>query len=676
MRGVLRAPASLLQDAYDGTADVSQWEAIGRSDQEMVVALVARNADLFTSNPGGLQGYGQCFPFSASFTLGEHGFAEGLLAAVPWALTGEPILAYNFMLWIGYFLSGFGMFLLVRHFTGDNRAGLLGGLFLQWLPGRLVDGGHPFLHAEFWLPFALLFLHRLFVTGRVRAAVGVAFFLCMQALESFYLILGVIPVILVYVPFLFWRHATYRWKALALSLAAGLCVALLGSWVLLPYLETREVWSLLSDRDGVLLPILGFMPGKLLFPGWIFFGLIVVGLLDRLRGPRSCDGEDPRMAMLLAVGIILSSSTYGLRVPGTAVAIPSIIKLLSGVVPGLDAVRALGVMSNIIWVPLALIAGYGARAVLDVFGSRGQQVLFVSLLLGVAGIRFWPALSIANFGRPLLVEARNVRPPEADIALLRSQPISALLHLPAFSARPTAKSSMELLLGSFSPSPNTSCYNSFGSPLGGQIVGLARRLPESGASEALAALGIDTVLFHKNARMPSWRVTPERQATFAERHANAQERFDGMLLESPEARERLVRFGETEGLVGYRLQGRLPTTSSTKTLIGTHNILQVWKEGKTQKVVFWIRNRGEEVYLDPEPRGFREGSVMWVDEKGAPISRVPVKFLMPIALGPGGLQRLFLGIEPPLGDGVHLGYLSLAEGKWKAIARARVRRGR
>jgi len=63
MRGVLRAPASLLQDAYDGTADVSQWEAIGRSDQEMVVALVARNADLFTSNPGGLQGYGQCFPF-------------------------------------------------------------------------------------------------------------------------------------------------------------------------------------------------------------------------------------------------------------------------------------------------------------------------------------------------------------------------------------------------------------------------------------------------------------------------------------------------------------------------------------------------------------------------------------------------------------------------------------
>jgi hypothetical protein len=65
---------------------------------------------------------------------------------------------------------------------------------------------------------------------------------------------------------------------------------------------------------------------------------------------------------------------------------------------------------------------------------------------------------------------------------------------------------------------------------------------------------------------------------------------------------------------------------------------------------------------------------MWVDEAGAPISRVPVKFLMPIALGPGGRLGLEVAIEPPPGQNVHLGYLSLAGGKWKDIARARVRR--
>jgi hypothetical protein len=66
--------------------------------------------------------------------------------------------------------------------------------------------------------------------------------------------------------------------------------------------------------------------------------------------------------------------------------------------------------------------------------------------------------------------------------------------------------------------------------------------------------------------------------------------------------------------------------------------------------------------------------VRWVDEAGAPISRVPVKFLMPIALGPGGRLGLEVAIEPPPGQNVHLGYLSLAGGKWKDIARARVRR--
>jgi hypothetical protein len=371
MRGVLRAPASLLQDAYDGSTDVSQSEAIGRSDQEMVVALVARNADLFTSNPGDLQ----------------------------------------------------------------------------------------------------------------------------------------------------WRSA---------------------------------------------------------FPGWIFFGLIVVGLLDRLRGPRFCDGEDPRTAMLLAVGIILSSSTYGLRVPGTAVAIPSILNLLSGVLPGLDAVRALGFMSNIVWVPLALIAGYGARAVLDVFGSRGQQVRFVSRLLGVAGIRFWPALSVANFGRPLLLESRYVRPPEADIALLRSQPISAFLHLPmAMTGSSTMTASPKLLLGSFWPSPTTSCYNSSPSPYAGQIGQLARRLPEPASSEALAALGIDTLLFHKELV-----------------HARAQDWFEGFLLESAAARERMVRFGATKGLVGYRLQGRLPRTSSTRPLHRGVAYEQVWEDGVSEKVRFWTLSHG------------------------------------------------------------------------------------
>ena len=80
------------------------------------------------------------------------------------------------------------------------------------------------------------------------------------------------------------------------------------------------------------------------------------------------------------------------------------------------------------------------------------------------------------------------------------------------------------------------------------------------------------------------------------------------------------------------------------------------------------------MYLEPEPRKLREGYIMWVDEAGAPVSRVPVMFLMPIALAPGERMALNIDVEPPPGDDVHLGYLSLRGGKWKGIALARVRR--
>ena len=665
LRAVALQPATLLQTKGDAQGGYTDWQLLGQADQEMVVSLVVRNADLISSDPGALRGLGQCFPFPASFTLGEHAFAEGLIAAVPWALTGEPILAYNFMLLVGYFLSGIGMFVLVRHFTGSPAAGFVSGLLLQWMPNRLLDGGHPFLHAEFWLPFALLFLHRLFVTGYVRAMLGVAFFLGLQALESFYLILGVVVVVGIYVPFLFWRHSAHRWKALGMALVAGGWVLLIGLFVLGPYLETRSLWPVLQGRDSLLLPIEALLPGRIMFPGWIFSALLLLGLVDRIRRRRSCDGEDPRIPMFCAALLILVCSTYGLRVPGTSIAVPSPLVLLAGIVPGLDAVRALGVMSNIAWVPMVFIAGYGALWVFEWVGPRRARWVLAGLATGIAVTRFVPEVASMTYGEDLIVAARDARPSEAEVSLIREAAPSVVLHLPMAvtgPVTPDGAASEQLLLGSFSPSPTTTCYNSFVSPYAAQVGQLSRHLPGIASIDALAAMGIDTVVLHKRGIQTSG---------WLQRFL---EWFRKKSTESPEVRERIELLGETDRILVYRISGKTPTSSSQRMLSRGMAYEEPWRAGEDRTVRFWARNRGDLVYRDPGPPGYRQGSVLWVDEQGEAVRRDSVEFLMPLALAPGARLGLDVVIEPPPGDQVYLGYLSPANGPWKGFALARVRR--
>ena len=96
MREVLPAPGSLLQTFETAeNDDTTKWSRLATADQAMVVALVANNADALTSDPTALARGGQCFPLENSFTLGEHGCAEGILAAIPWLVTGDPVLTYN-----------------------------------------------------------------------------------------------------------------------------------------------------------------------------------------------------------------------------------------------------------------------------------------------------------------------------------------------------------------------------------------------------------------------------------------------------------------------------------------------------------------------------------------------------------------------------------------------------
>lgn len=655
LRDVLPAPSELLP-RNSGISEA--YEQIGESDQAMVVYLVMRNADTFLRNPLELGGASQCFPFPRAYTLGEHLFNEGILAALPWALTGDAILTYNILLLLTFFLAGFTTSLFAYYLLGDSRAALIAGLLVQLVPGRISDGGHPMLHACYWLPLALLCLHRLFATGRFLPAAGAALFLMMIALETIYIIFGTTILVGVWVCWLIWRDDRYRTRASILCLAAGAAVVAFAILLLFPYLETREIFGVLQGRRTVLTPITFFAPGSWGFPGWVFLLLAALGIVDRWRGARGRRTDDPRLPLFLAVFLLVWIASADLPIPGTPWSLPSPIVLLRGIVPAIDAARGFFAVHVVLYVPLAVLAAFGFRSLGERLPEAPAWVLF-GLLAGAIFLgRFEPALADAQFGMAPGMKAHPGRPPDAQIKLVQEHVTGPSVDLPTMGEsrrRRFFRIDDLFRLHAFAPRPLAACYNSFDSPYEEQMHQLVSQLPAPAAAEALRALGVETLL------MRPFEMSAERTRKFEEE-----------LRDSPRARAHVELQAQAGGLRIYRLHARravkeeiplLGAASPGEVAVGTK---------RPTEVAFRFANRSPFVFRAPGPAGYSGATISWEDEDGVVVTSENESVLLPIALGPGQTMEQSLAVSPPNRPGVFQGWLRV-DGHEEPIAGATVR---
>ena len=102
-----------------------------------------------------------------------------------WAQT-NPVLVYNVLLLAGIVLSGVGMFVLVRHLTGNDDAALVAAAVFTLLPYRILHYMHLELQWTMWMPLTMWAVHRVFETGSMRYGIMTGALLCLQAASSVY----------------------------------------------------------------------------------------------------------------------------------------------------------------------------------------------------------------------------------------------------------------------------------------------------------------------------------------------------------------------------------------------------------------------------------------------------------------------------------------------------------
>ena len=257
-------------------------------------------------------------PAPLTLAYSEHLFAQALQALPLYAVSGNPILAYNVLFLSTFALSGLGMYLLVRELTGSALAGFVAGLLFAFAPYRLAQSSHLQVLSSQWMPFVFYGLRRYFTATagpgppRLRPLLGASLALVAQCLSTGYYLLYFTPFAVAYV---FWEMAQRRvWRDARvwrhLGLASLLTVGAVAPF-LVPYAQVRqrfdmartltEVTRLSADVYSyatafVEQPVWGSVmqafpkPEGELFPGIVPAALAAVGLIFFRRQPEGTGG--------------------------------------------------------------------------------------------------------------------------------------------------------------------------------------------------------------------------------------------------------------------------------------------------------------------------------------------------------------------------------------------------
>ncbi len=650
MSAVLEEP-----DTYLLGPPLNVASKIARTDQQMVLATVIRHARILVTDPRELRGYGQCYPLDKSYTLGEHMFGNGLLAAIPFLVSGDPLIAYNFMLGATLWIPAMAMYALAWAFTRSSTAAFVAGLFVCLTHARIVDPVHPYLQGDIWTPLALLFLYRLFERRDWWSAAGLGLFFSLGVLESLYALLSSTILLGVCGLFLLVRHRNSLLPVLPKLAAAGAWVGLVSWFVLEPYLETSATWDVLKDQKIVIMtPPEAFLPGRALFPGVALLVLVVVALADRLRSARSALGADPRLALLTAAVLIVWSSLDSPKLMGVF-QLESPILLIRSFVPGLDAVRVPGKVVLCLYLALSLLAAYGFQVLVRRAGPAISVGAAAVVMLLVVGGHWYPPSAALGQGSSWLPEAVHFRLPEDRVELLERIEGGAVIDLPAEPENLFVRA-YYLMHSAYHGRPVATCYNSFGSEVPRRVHEVSEALPSAGAVNALAALGFDTVLLHWN------RFTPERRLAFRSRLRSAL-RTNGQL----------ELIGRAKGLSAYRLDGRGPIEDSFDMLTPFAYPKAQNAETPESAISFRVRNRSSATYRHPDPIEPSDLLIRWDDPAGEEVARATLRSVLPLAIDGEASQSWEVVLPVPVPPGRYRVSVALADDPERWIAERQVK---
>jgi hypothetical protein len=326
------------------------------------------------------------YPARNSLAFSEHMISSALIA-LPFNLWLEnPIVGLNIVFLFSIAVAGFGGFLLVKHYTGDDFAAFIAGLIFAFGLFKFSHIGHLQIMAAEWIPFILLFADKFIQQKNWTNLLLFTGFYLLEALACWYYAIQLSLIIAIYFAYYFLRRQIkLNLSTLTYLLASLMIVGAVMAVFAKPYLDVQNynpnfkrsleetIYYSAGFRSYLTAPPNSFAYGKLtssldntrapvenrLFPGLltILFAFYAFADVLRKKMPEKLSQASVFYLITVVLSILLSFGPYRFFSNGVKIPLPYL--WLYYHYPAFKAMRVPARFGIIAGFALSVLAGIG-----------------------------------------------------------------------------------------------------------------------------------------------------------------------------------------------------------------------------------------------------------------------------------------------------------------------------
>lgn len=329
---------------------IRQWtRGVPFADSRLNLWALTHQWKVLPSNPADIWNGNAFFPAGQTITGSDHLFTQAVTGLPVYKMTENPFLTYHFVLFAGYAIGAWGMFLLglllFRHAGGALAAAVF---FTVALPRSIHAVGHLQIAYLGWMPWSIYFLHRMYRRNSFGVTAGFIASTALHILSGWYVAYFHVFILAVLIPALALKHRQI--KTFNISVAALAVVFLLVLPFVLPYAGRPgvdpETWNQYAAQPADFITPASYTPfARCDRPFWsettVWMGLTapILGLIGIFfRGRPDRMGRSPGVVPYLLLILIGGAIACGINLPRFAVENLS-FGLLDNL-PGIDGIRA------------------------------------------------------------------------------------------------------------------------------------------------------------------------------------------------------------------------------------------------------------------------------------------------------------------------------------------------
>jgi hypothetical protein len=180
-------------------------------------------------------------PARQTLTYSDHLLLPALCVWPIYAATHNLILCYNAVLFGSLVASAMAMYAFVRSVTASRAAAMVAGVVWGFWPFHFAHLGHLQLQSLYFLPLAMLFLHRVMAGARRSDAVGLGLIAGLQAVASVYWgVIGGVAIATSAIALLITAGGRRVGRLIRLGVIAAIVAFVVVLPVLWPYVEAQQ----------------------------------------------------------------------------------------------------------------------------------------------------------------------------------------------------------------------------------------------------------------------------------------------------------------------------------------------------------------------------------------------------------------------------------------------------